>query len=95
MRAFAGVFARAEIVHWWASRRRLGSEVESAPRSEAVVVLGFENRGERANYLNRYRVRAWLQSLDPNATESVLIFCCGDVPAAELMARYAPSGATA
>jgi uncharacterized SAM-binding protein YcdF (DUF218 family) len=91
--AIAGLLAWAEIVHWRASGRRLGRGVGRAPSSEAVVVLGFKNRGERANYLNRYRVRAGLRSLDPEVTESVLVLCGGgvggDVPEAELMARYA------
>jgi uncharacterized SAM-binding protein YcdF (DUF218 family) len=60
---------------------------------EAVVVLGYRNRGERANYVNRYRMRAGLRSLDPAATESVLVLCGGavggDVPEADLMERYA------
>ena len=30
----------------------------------AVVVLGFANRGARANFVNRYRVRAGLRSLE-------------------------------
>jgi hypothetical protein len=53
----------------------------------------FRNRGKRANYLNRYRVRAGLRSRDPAAAESVLILCGGAVAAAaseaDLMARYA------
>ena len=31
---------------------------------KAVVVLGFANRGARANFVNRYRVRAGLRSLE-------------------------------
>lgn len=58
-----------------------------------MVVLGYRNRGTRANYLNRYRVRAGLRSQDPRATESMLVLCGGGVastvPEAELMARYA------
>ncbi len=56
-------------------------------------MLGFRNRGDRANYLNRYRVRAGLRSLDPTVTHSVLVLCGGsvggDTSEAELMARYA------
>ncbi|KRC63177.1 hypothetical protein ASE14_01880 [Agromyces sp. Root81] len=56
-------------------------------------MLGYRNRGARANHLNRYRVRAGLRSLHPHATESVLVLCgggvAGTVPEAELMARYA------
>ena len=62
-------------------------------RSEAIVVLGFGNRGPRANYINRFRVRAALRSIDPAARESLLVFCGGSVAGAvaeaELMARYA------
>jgi hypothetical protein len=57
------------------------------------VVLGYRNRGERANYINRYRVRAGIRSLDRTATESFLVLCGGDVAGdtseAEVMARYA------
>ncbi|MBT2499351.1 YdcF family protein [Agromyces sp. ISL-38] len=82
----------AELVHWRASRRRLGTAAQPGT-SEAVVVLGFKNRGTRANYVNRYRVRAGLRSQEPSATESVLVLCGGavasDISEAELMARYA------
>jgi uncharacterized SAM-binding protein YcdF (DUF218 family) len=91
--AFAAILVAAEAVHWRASGRRLGPETARVPNSEAVIVLGFTNRGERANYLNRYRVRAGLRSLDPEVRESVLVLCGGgvggDVPEAQLMARYA------
>jgi hypothetical protein len=86
------VLGWGEWEHWRASGRRLGTRREVVGR-EAIVVLGFRNRGTRANYLNRYRVRVALRSLDRRATESVLIFCGGgiasEVPEAELMARYA------
>jgi hypothetical protein len=81
-----------EATHWRASRRRLG-DGRSVGGREAVVVLGYRNRGERANYVNRYRVRAGLRSPDPGATESVLVLCGGavggDVPEADLLERYA------
>ena len=84
--------AWAEIVHRRASGRQLGGTAPSAT-TEAVVVLGYRNRGTRANYLNRYRVRAGLRSQDPGAADSVLVLCGGGVastvPEAELMARYA------
>ncbi len=87
-----GVVAWAEIVHRRASGRQLGGAAPPGT-AEAVVVLGYRNRGTRANYLNRYRVRAGLRSQDPSATESVLVLCGGgvasSVPEAELMARYA------
>lgn len=57
------------------------------------MVLGFKNRGDRANYLNRYRVHAGIRSIDPAAIESVLVLCGGTVAGvlseAELMERYA------
>lgn len=39
-----------------------GAGVEAGV-GKAVVVLGFANRGARANFVNRYRVRAGLRSL--------------------------------
>jgi uncharacterized SAM-binding protein YcdF (DUF218 family) len=57
------------------------------------VVLGFGDRGDRANFLNRWRVRAGLRSLDPGRGPSRLVLSggpvTGEVPEAELMARYA------
>jgi uncharacterized SAM-binding protein YcdF (DUF218 family) len=91
----AAVLAAGEFAHWRASRRRLGeaSRATLAGGREAIVVLGFRNRGSRANFINRYRVRAGIRSLDPAASESVLVLCGGTaggaVPEAELMARYA------
>lgn len=86
------VLVWAELLHWRASRRGLHA-VTTPPMREAVVVLGFRNRGTRANAVNRYRVRAGLRSFDPDAAESVLVLCGGGVasvvPEAELMARYA------
>ena len=61
----AGILLWGELVHRRASRRGLGSAAPTGGR-EAVVVLGFRNRGTRANYLNRYRVRAGLRSQDPD-----------------------------
>ena len=81
-----------EVAHWRASKRRLGRG-SSSGRKEAVVVLGYKNRGNRANYMNRFRVRAGIRSIDPAAAESVLVLCggavAGEVPEAELMERYA------
>lgn len=89
----AGVLAWAELLHWRASRRGVARRGGRVPRVQAVVVLGFRNRGRRANAVNRYRVRAGLRSLDPRAQRSVLVLCGGavggDVPEAVLMARYA------
>ncbi|GAA5203909.1 YdcF family protein [Microbacterium jejuense] len=88
-----GVLAWAETVHWRTSRQALGPSPAPAGGSEAVVVLGYRDTGPRANFVNRYRVRVGLRSLDPAASESVLVLCGGavggEVPEAELMARYA------
>ncbi|WP_245570928.1 YdcF family protein [Glaciibacter superstes] len=60
---------------------------------EAVLVLGYKNRGTRANYINRFRVRAALRSQDCDAQESVLVLCggsvAGEIAEADLLARYA------
>jgi hypothetical protein len=90
--AVAGVLAWGEAVEWRASRQQLGHG-RSAGGLEAVVVLGYGNVGHRANYLNRYRVRAGIRSIDPAARESVLVLCggtvAGDEAEAVLMERYA------
>lgn len=89
--------AWAEFVHWRSSWRMLGTaaameEAASPGRTEAVVVLGYGNRGDRANFVNRYRVRAGIRSLDRGA-DSILVMCGGtvegEVPEAVLMQRYA------
>jgi uncharacterized SAM-binding protein YcdF (DUF218 family) len=81
----------AEIVHWRSSLRMLGTS-PGAGNTEAVVVLGYGNRGDRANFVNRYRVRAGIRSLDRGA-DSILVMCGGtvegDVPEAVVMERYA------
>ena len=62
-----------ELVHWRASRALTHS---AAGGTEAVVVLGFRNRDrERANMINRWRVRAGLRSIDPRARSSRLVLC--------------------
>ncbi|UAJ77813.1 YdcF family protein [Leifsonia sp. ZF2019] len=86
------ILAFGEATHWCASRRRLGNG-ESPGRTEAIVVLGYKNAGTRANFMNRYRVRAGLRSIDSAAEASTLVFCGGAVagrtPEAELMENYA------
>jgi uncharacterized SAM-binding protein YcdF (DUF218 family) len=88
----ASVLVFGELAHWRASWRRLGL-AQSGNRREAVVVLGYKNKGDRANYLNRYRVRAGIRSLDTDTRDSVLVLCGGTVAGenaeADLMARYA------
>ncbi|MGA6164139.1 YdcF family protein [Amycolatopsis magusensis] len=87
---FAALLGWGEVVHWRASRALV--HPPKPARSEAVVVLGYrDRRGDRANALNRWRVRAALRSIDP-ALDSVLICSgagAGPVSEAELMARYA------
>jgi uncharacterized SAM-binding protein YcdF (DUF218 family) len=65
----------------------------TSPSTEAVVVLGFRNRGPRANVVNRRRVRLGLRARQPGLGPSRLVLCggavAGDVPEAELMADYA------
>jgi hypothetical protein len=88
----AGAFAWSEWVHWRASTRRLGDRPPS-PGREAILVLGYRNRDTRANSINRHRVRVALRSLDPHASESVLVFCGGAIggaaPEADLLLRHA------
>lgn len=88
--AYTAAAAWAECVHWRSSHRLLGSAPAEGP--EAVVVLGYGNRGDRANVVNRYRVRAGIRSRDRSA-DSVVIMCGGTVegaiPEAEIMQRYA------
>ncbi|GAA4172697.1 YdcF family protein [Gryllotalpicola koreensis] len=82
----------AEVLHWRASRSELGGGARG-DGTEAVVVLGYRNRGGRANRVNRWRVRAGIRSFDPAARERLLVLCGGSVggsvPEAELMAAYA------
>lgn len=89
--AYAAAAACAEFVHWRSSLRMLGTSPGSGD-TEAVVVLGYGNRGERANFVNRYRVRAGIRSRDRTA-DSVLIMSGGtvegDVPEAVVMERFA------
>lgn len=88
----------AAFVVWgeWATRREslhLAEPVTGPPASEVVVVLGCFNRGERANAVNRWRVRTAIRSLDPDAGRRTLVCCGGAVGGATseaaLMAAYA------
>lgn len=88
----------AEFIDRRSSGRCLGAPSRTStdrqpPASDAVVVLGYRNRGARANFVNRFRVRAGIRSLDPDAADSVLILCGGAVgsatPEARIMERYA------
>lgn len=90
--SITGVLLWGEYVHWRSSRRRMGDPQGSGGR-EAVLVLGYKNRGTSANYINRFRLRAALRSQDSDAQESVLVMCGGSVASeiaeADLMARCA------
>lgn len=86
-----GVAAWGEFVHWRAGRAHVHERLPA--RSEAVVVLGYRNAGDRANALNRWRVRAALRSVDPGLVSSILVCSggsgAGPVSEAALLARYA------
>lgn len=90
--AATAVLAWAEWQHHRWSRALVSPAPTGAGGTEAVVVLGFRNRGARANPVNRWRVRAGLRSVDP-ARESVLVLSGGpvgsDVPEARILAAYA------
>lgn len=88
---FTALAVWAEYVHWRSSTRMLGTAA-STGGTEAVVVLGYGNSGDRANVVNRYRVRAGIRSIDRTA-DSVLVLCGGtvhsEVPEATIMERFA------
>lgn len=89
--AYAALAVWAERVHARTSRSVLGTRPGPGD-AEAVVVLGYGNRGDRANFVNRYRVRAGIRSVDRDA-DSIVVMCGGtvegDVPEAVLMERFA------
>ncbi|HYQ75041.1 YdcF family protein [Cellulomonas sp.] len=89
--AAAAVLAYGEVAHRRSSTRRLGSGARP-DGPDVTVVLGYRNRGRRANLVNRYRVRAGLRS-HPATPGARLVLSGGAVasavPEAELMARYA------
>jgi hypothetical protein len=82
-----------ELEHWRAARRGMGTRPGDRGTGEVVVVLGFRNRGRRANFVNRWRVRAGLRSRQPGSGPSRLVLsggpAAGPVSEAELMAAYA------
>lgn len=82
------VLVAGEAVHEWASRR-LTHRVPAT--TESVVILGFRNRGNRANAVNRWRARVALRSRDPLAHTTIIV--CGgavggDRSEAEVLAAY-------
>lgn len=78
-----------EVISGSSSVRGLERGRSGARRS--VLVLGYGNRGPRANAVNRYRVRAGLRTV--RSADDLLIFSGGAVrgPEAEavVLARYA------
>jgi len=86
------VLAWGECEHWRSSHRRVDAHRAETPGSEAVVVLGFRNRGDRANAVNRWRVRAGVRSQQPHLGPTRLVLCGGpsggSVSESELMADY-------
>ena len=87
--------AWGEYAHFRAARLGFGMAQPLAPQTEAVIVLGCKNRRpDRANALNRWRVRAAVRSADLNLARSYFVFCgtARDATAASeaaLMAHYA------
>jgi uncharacterized SAM-binding protein YcdF (DUF218 family) len=87
-----GAMAWGEYEHWRSSYRRVNAANADTPGSEAVVVLGFRNRGDRANAVNRWRAQAGLRSRQPHLGPSRLVLCGGpsggSAAESELMAHY-------
>lgn len=87
--------AWGEYAHFRVARLGLGVTQPTVPQSEAVIVLGYKNRRpDRANALNRWRVRAAVRSADLSLVRSDLVFCgttrnSAAASEAALMARYA------
>lgn len=83
-----GALAWGEWMSWRASRTGFPSQPPRGGR-EVVVVLGYGNRGERANIINRWRVRAGLRTLASRSGARALIVSGGPVhsrrPEAELL----------
>ena len=84
-----------EYAHFRVARLGLGEAPPTAPQSEAIIVLGYKNRRpDRANALNRWRVRAAIRSADLSLARSQLVFCgtsrdSASASEAALMACYA------
>ena len=89
----AAALAWGEWENARASRMALGTRPGRNASGEAIVVLGFRNRGVRLNAVNRWRVRAAVRSRSHDGRRSVLVFSGGavggEIPEADLMARYA------
>lgn len=96
--AVIAAVAAVAVVVWAEAESWLASRAGYPPRPPAdgrrvVVVLGYGNRGERANLVNRWRVRAGLRTLAAEPGEKVLLVTGGPVhsprPEAEILAREA------
>lgn len=91
--AVAAAVAWGEWLNWRWSRALVGNTTGT---TEAVVVLGYRNPRARANFINRWRVRAGIRSIaaDP-ALDTRVIFSggatSGGATEAQLMADYAAS----
>jgi uncharacterized SAM-binding protein YcdF (DUF218 family) len=96
-RPVRAVWVAAVVLAWseWLNRRWSRTLVTPGGDggAEAVVVLGYRNRGPRANVVNRWRVRAGLRSLAGHDTRVIFSGgATGDGPAeARVMAEYARS----
>ncbi|WP_186377106.1 YdcF family protein [Curtobacterium pusillum] len=90
----AAIVAWGEAVHAHAARRE--RQLPRAPRAPgAVVVLGFQNRGDRINVVNRWRARIAVRTAREAERRgaSATIICSGGaahgtLPEAELLAGY-------
>ncbi|ROP63483.1 uncharacterized SAM-binding protein YcdF (DUF218 family) [Curtobacterium sp. ZW137] len=81
----------AELVHARARTRRLGPTPRVRSGPGAVVVLGFANRGMRANVVNRWRARMAVRSA--GTSDAVTIITSGgpvrgEAPEASVLAQY-------
>ncbi|MEU0804305.1 YdcF family protein [Streptomyces sp. NPDC005970] len=91
--AGAAALAWGEWLNWRWSRALVGN---SGGAVEAVVVLGYRNPQATANFINRWRVRAAIRSVDADrAHDTRVIFSggatSGGAAEAQLMADYAKS----
>ncbi|MDH6520217.1 uncharacterized SAM-binding protein YcdF (DUF218 family) [Streptomyces sp. SAI-135] len=93
------VTAGAAVLVWgeWLNRRwSRGLVGDGRGASSAVVVLGYRNPGDRANLINRWRVRAGIRSLGADGGHGARLILSGGATGsgateARLMADYAQS----
>lgn len=90
------VLAVSELIHARAARRGIGNRTDvPAGRPDVVVVLGFANRGEQINLVNRWRARVALRSV--RGRPAARIICSGGpvrgtAAEGDLLARYLREG---